>query len=290
MTSPLHRPSRWQHRSFSRHAAGLVALCSLALAGEAHASCLGPQAAILWSYPDETTASVPPDAVFWAVSHAGSVAVAIDGVALEPRGTGPVERHQFVPVAPLTEGPHELVVRASEPLQQGDERRVPFQVVAGPEVTGSASISSVDVYPLLWNDTTGEVLSPPDDGCSEPVTQLEWSCDDIIPERITRVRYESDGDIVAYLAQGGVLVPPGCASLSLSYAESFHVAAVLPSGLTEEVYFTGAVEEHALEELRPDLYQQPRACSVGFGRGAPNALGVAASVALAAWVARRRRR
>jgi hypothetical protein len=79
---------------------GLVG--TLALEGTAHAQCSPPTADIVWTYPDERTTSVPPAAVLWAViDGGGTVAVEVDGVALAPLDAGPIEKHQFVPEAPL---------------------------------------------------------------------------------------------------------------------------------------------------------------------------------------------
>jgi hypothetical protein len=286
--------------------AGLAALAVVAAERPARADCEGPRATIRWSYPDATTVSVPPDAVFWAVSHAEAIDVTIDGVPLIALGTGPVERQQFVAQAPLAEGEHVLVAYArtlasrSRSVIDSDERQVRFRVAAGPPVTGDVSISSVEVYPFLWNSSTGEWLSPPqgliDQQCGQQRTSLEWSCDDIIPSTVTLVTFDGDGDAIAYLTSDGTLVPPSCTSLLMTGSNdpaSYRVTAVLPTGLSEEHTFTGAIEEVTLEEARPDLYANPREgmlCSLGLGRRSSGALGVIVGLSLVACWARRRRR
>src|SRR5690349_5348629 len=171
----------------------------------ARADCAGPSSDIRWTYPDESTPSVPPDAVFWAVAHLGNISVEVDGIALEPREQEGPGRFQFVPAEALSEGEHELVTWTDgldvNPEAAMNERHVRFNVVAGPAASGDVSVSSVTVYP--YEIGSAGLISPPEDEydteCNELAVGLDWSCDDIIPYRLARIAYASEGAPIAYL-------------------------------------------------------------------------------------------
>lgn len=304
MIDPMHcLPARLR----SSWLAPVALLTTLALPPPVHASCLGPEAAITWSYPDETTDAVPPDAVFWVVSHVGDITVEVDGVRLSPRGTSVIERVQFVSATPLSEGEHELVARVQLASREpdagssGDERRVPFRVAAGPALEGDVVVSSVTAYPLVFGGSTPPRSPPPseyDTECSALAVGLSWGCDDIIPAYVTRIAYTSEGGAIAYLVQGDTLVPPGCASYWVNHygpdadPAAFRVAAVLPTGVAEEHAFGGPVELRTLQESNPGTFQKQRnACSLDFERRpAGHTLLAAATLAVIGGYARRRAR
>lgn len=302
MILTLHRLALGRTRGASLTALGF-ALVSLGSPSLARASCDGPEATIRFSYPDESTPSIPPDAVFWAVAHAGSVSVEVDGVPLTSRGSVDVERHQFVAAAPLAEGEHDLVilvVPSSDGVggSIGDERRVRFRVAAQAAPDALVSVDSVTLYPLAWNNRTGNLLNPPDaeydTECSEHATRLEWSCDDLIPSHLARVGYAGEGDAIAYLVQGDTLVPAGCAAFWTqgspeSDPATFRVAAVSPNGVAEENAFAGSVELRTAQDTYSDRFSSSEGCSLGSGPRSPLPFGAAVAMAVAAWCARRRR-
>src|SRR5690606_34563166 len=120
-------------------------------------------------------------------------------------------------------------------------------------------------------------LSPPPDEhdleCSELAIRLDWSCDDLIPPSLARLTYEAEGAPIAYLVQGNVLVPPGCASFWThggldNDPEGFRAAAVLSTGLAEEKAFSGSIEERTLKDIDPQRFGKPEsaACSLPAGR------------------------
>jgi hypothetical protein len=283
-------------------------LATLALPHPAHASCSGPEAVITWSYPDETTDAVPPDAVFWAVSYVGDITVEVDGVPLSPRGTSLLERVQFVSATPLSEGEHELIAkvhldsRVPDAGDTGDERRVRFRVAAAPTPEADVVVSSVTAYPLVF-DGSSPTLSPPpseyDTECSALAVGLSWGCDDIIPAYVTRIAYAFEGEAIAYLVQGDTLVPPGCASYWVRHygpdadPAAFRVAAVMPTGVAEEHAFAGTVELRTLEESNPGVFQTRRnACSLDFERrpAPPMLLGAATLLVIGGYTRRRARK
>jgi hypothetical protein len=264
----------------------------LTLPSLAWADCVAPDVTVRWSYPDESTQSVPPNAVFWAVAHAGSVSVQVDGVPLASRGVGNVERHQFVSAAPLAEGQHELLIQVVREIvlavgdvrEERDERRVPFRVAAQAAPAEAVGIDSVTVYPISVVSTAEY-----DAECSELATPLEWSCDDLLSPYVTRVGYSVEGGAVAHLVQGDTLLPAGCTSFWTrgdpnSAPATFRTAALLPTGLTVETEFAGPVE---LRTQHPDANTE--SCALALGPRSPNALGAAMGLALAAWWTRRRR-
>jgi hypothetical protein len=290
----------------------LLALGAALLPALARADCAGPSAELLWTYPDATTATVAPNSVFWAVSHAGELSVEVDGVPLAPRGSSVVERQQFVSAGPLSEGEHEFYARAEEPVADAgarvSERRLRFTVSRRELDERSVNIESVTVYPLSWN---GDALANPPSGeydtqCSERAISLAWSCNDIIPFGLARVAYEEQGGPnallppIAYLAQGGVLLPAGCPQHWVGAdtkvpASRFRVASVLSTGVSDDQVFDGEVVVRTLADVYPQRHAAPsHVCSLRGG--APGAPGVALSgcwfgaLALIGWFARRSKR
>jgi hypothetical protein len=270
----------------------LCAAIGVAAPSIARAACAGPSSEILWTYPDETTPSVPPDAVFWAVAHRGDISVEVDGIALAPRERDGLGRYQFAPGEALTEGEHELVVWTDTPSDTEDaanERHVRFNVVAGPASSGDVVVSSVTVYP--FTPGASGLISPPEDEydreCTDLAVPLEWSCNDYIPYSLARVAYASEGAPIAYLVQGNILVPPGCASFWTGGAvdtdpAAFRAAAILPTGLGEEHGFDGTIEERSLQDSYPERFQdrQSAMCSLPTGGRPPG--GVAGMTLLIA--------
>lgn len=277
----------------------------------AHAECSQPDVDLAWTYPDVYTSSVPPDAVFWAVSAGGqSITVEVDGVPLSPLGTSSVERFQFAPAAPLSEGTHELVARAEQStnLQNPDggpflarsvERRLPFRVAAGAVRDGDVAISSVDAYPQQFRGNPPRRVSPPpelyDTACTQTAVPLGDSCNDTGgPSHLARVAYEVEGLPLAYLVQGGWIVPLGCESFwapasPARDSEQFTVSAILPTGLGEEHTFAGPVD---FPPRDPGPFQDaPSACSIDFQqRPAPPWFSLVGALAIIAAAARRRTR
>ena len=231
-----------------------------------------------FTYPNEATDSVPPDAVFWVVAS-GQARAWIDQVPLTQIGTSSAERHQFVYPAPLTDGEHELVARAGDSVE-----RVTFRVAARPPSTGSASIDSVGMYPQARGPDGW--LDPP--GYDAECSSLSGG----IGKAYARVSYSGEGDVIAYLLQEALVVPSTCNTFifdTWSVPSQFSVAAILPTGVTEQHTFAGTVEVYSTEEAYPELYADgPSACSFGIGRRAPSALA-SVGLALVAWLARRRR-
>lgn len=273
----------------SRHLA-LPALLVAALGTRsAHADCQPAPPSISFTYPDETTQSVPPDAVFWVVSRAGEARAWVDGVPLSQVGSSLAERHQFTHPMPLTEGEHEFVARAGN----DDVRSLSFRVASSVPSTGDVSIDSVTFYP---SSDRLPAPNPPDDEhddeCMQYAVKLTSPCSDTgYPEK-ARVTYEGHGDAIAYLAQGYSLVSPACATFWASSTDDpessdYVVAAVLPTGVAAEHRFEGTIDVRTLEETRPDLFDRPDACTLGFGPRAPSTLACL-GLALAAWLARRR--
>lgn len=275
---PLHRIS-----------AAAVLLHTLLSARASYADCGVPPPSVEFTYPDETTESVPPDAVFWVVSPAGEARAWIDGVPLAQRETSGAGRHQFVYPTALADGEHELVAQAGN-----DSRRtVTFQVAARPPSTGTASIDSVDIYPLARGPSGW--LDPPgyDAECARLAAPLGTECNDTLDWSYAHVEYSGEGDVVAYLLQGGWIVPAQCTAFLVdtwSYdPSSFRISAVLPTGVTEARTFAGTVDVHSTREAYPELfYDGPDACSLGLGRRAPSAVA-GVGLALVAWLMRRRR-
>jgi hypothetical protein len=290
---------------------GALLASSLLWTGSAQADCGQPDVDLTWTYPDAYTGSVPPDAVFWAVSAGGeSITVEVDGVPLSAVGTDGVERVQFVPAAPLSEGTHELVARAQQGtnLQDQDggpflarsiERRFPFRVVAGAASDGDVSISSVEAYPLAYRGYPPLLVSPPpevyDAACTQTAVPLGGSCNDTGgPSHVARVAYELEGDPIAYLVQGGWIVPRGCeafwaAASPARDAAQFTVSAILPTGLAEEHAFAGPVE---FPPRDPGPFQAPpSACAIDLERGpAARWSSVLGTLAVIGAAARRRAR
>ena len=281
-------PGSLRRRILPRAAAGSILLLALLGARSAHAECEVQQPSIEFTYPSATTESVPPDAVFWVVSPAGQAEAWIDDVPLTPLGAEGVARHQFTYPVPLSEGEHELVARAGN-----DARRVvPFRVAAAPTASASVGIDAVDVYPLTQG-RSGLVESPGYETTWCPIVPLGDYCNDIIPESVAVIRYSIEGDAIALLAQGGWLVTPDCGMFSTttwsSDPASFRVAAVLPSGVGEEITYSGTIEAHEAPSASPAHYDGPDdRCSIGFGERSPSSV-VSAGLALVAWIARRRR-
>jgi hypothetical protein len=266
-------------------------LLALLCTRSAHGECEPAQPSLELTYPDATTQSVPANAVFWAVSRTGTVNVSVDGVALTARGAGPVDKHQFAPAAPLADGQHELVASV------GTERRsIRFNVAPRPPSSGSASIDTVTVYPLELSQT--ELLNPPeaqyDTDCMDLVAALDDTCNDQVPEALTRVTYASQGDVIAYLVQGRALVPPQCSTYWMPSSErpkakSLRVAAVLPTGVAAEQEFDGSIEVRTRAGTHSELLtDEPSGCSLGVDPSAPSGLA-GLGLALATWLVRRRR-
>lgn len=266
-------------RSYQVKAGLLCAFIALS-APVARADCEAPRPDILWTYPEASTLSVPPDTVFWAVAHVGEVNAEVDGAPLTPLARDGLGRHQFSPAEDLSEGAHELVVWSdSDELgaeEASTERRISFTVDAQPASSGDVSVSSVTVYPLAFGGRGGLVNPPPDEydlECSELAVSLEWSCDDIIPPSIARVTYEAEGAPIAYVVQGGVLVPRGCASYWTrgsvdSDRATFRAAAILPTGLAAENAFAGSIEERTVQDTYPERFSKPGSawCSLRAGK------------------------
>jgi len=100
--------------------------------------------------------------------------------------------------------------------------------------------------------------------------------------------------VIGYLVQGGWIVHPTCTTFVVTVWSSdpsqLSVAAVLPTGITEERTYDGTVDAHSTAEAYPELFDEPDArCSMSFGRLALNPLAGAA-LALLGWLARRRQR
>jgi hypothetical protein len=295
-------------------------LAALLWARPGQATCEGPPKVITWTYPDAGTEVVPPDAVFWAVSPGANVTLSVDGVPLSPLGASGIDRFQFAPTAPLSEGMHELVAGTEDTLFpesagiagtadggtriDAGERRFRFRVMAAPAVEGDVRISSVEAYPTAFGGTVSPGVGAPreeyDSQCTDAATALSWGCNDTGgPSYLARVAYESEGAPIAYLVQGGYLVPPGCpwfwapASAEAGSAQ-FRVAAVLPTGLAEEHVFAGPVDfppREAGPVSSPGSAGSPSACAVGFGpRPARASALAAAALAILAACARRRTR
>lgn len=233
----------------------------------ARADCLGPDTTILWSYPDESTPSVPPSAVFWAVAHLGNIRVEVDGVPLARVSS---ENYRFAPATPLSEGEHEFVAWSElgdalpDAGARSNERRVRFVVDATAPVSGDVAVDTVTIYPVAF-DNHGMLLSPPpgayDTSCSTRSVSLDWSCDDIIPGSLAQVTYRAEGAPIAYLVQRERLVPAGCPMFwahgnADSPPESFRVAAVLPTGIGEEHAFAGEVEVQTNGDVVPGRVAQ----------------------------------
>ena len=288
------RSLSWRsQRSVAVGAGVLALLCAHA----AHAACDAERTSIEFTYPDAQTPSVPPNAVFWAVSPVGTVNVTVDGVALAPRGAGLVDRHQFVPAAPLADGQHELVASV------GTERRsVRFTVAARPPASADAKVDTVIVYPLELGPGPTELLNPPpeqyDTECMELVVQLADTCYEELPAAVARVTYASQGDVIAYLVQGRALLPARCAtywmpSETRPRSEAHRVAAVLPTGVAGEQVFDGPIEVRTLAGTHSEMLggsddSGDSSCSIGVGQPAASTLG-SVSLALVAWLSRRRR-
>lgn len=292
----------------------LLALGTALLPEVARAQCAAPRAELLWTYPDATTATVAPNSMFWAVSHAGELSVEIDGVPLEPRGSSVIERQQFVTAGPLTEGEHEFYARAEEPVVDAgpriSERRLRFRVARRESDELSVNIESVTIYPLSWDGNA--LINPPsseyDRQCTDRAIPLAWSCNDILPVALARVAYEEQGGPnallppIAYLAQGEVLLPAGCpqhwvgASTETS-ASRFRVASVLSTGVSDEQVFDGEVVVRTLADVYPERNVATSSASesdgCSLGGEAPGAPGVAlpgswlSALALIGWFARR---
>jgi hypothetical protein len=302
---PIRRHSSWL-------TAGAV-LAALLWSRRGHADCPAPATAITWLYPDQGTEAVPPDAVFWAVSPAAVITLSVDGVPLAPLGTSGVERFQFTPAAPLREGEHQLVARAEDRVFSGfedsppsadggtavdaDERSLHFEVTAAPAAGGDVGITAVEAYAVAFRGAPAHRVSPaPEDydaRCTNAATELFWTCDDTGgPSHLARVAYAYEGAPLAYLVQGGYLVPRGCASFWApaspeAGSEQFRVAAVLPTGLAEEHVFTAPVDFPALDN--GSFQSSPSACSVRSERHSTSApLAAAALLGLAACARRRR--
>lgn len=242
-----------------------------------------------------STQSVPPDAVFWAVTHVGTVSAAVDGVPLVRRGASGVERHQYVSAAPLAEGEHELVIQVEAPAvppgerpDNGDERRIPFRVAAQAAPSASVSIDSVTVYPI---DAASPETPPPGEYnvyCEEMAVPLEFSCNDFLPQYRSLIRFSVEGSAVASIVQGRIL-PTSCTQLS-SYGDpdsppsDFQAAVVLPSGLTVETEFAGPVKDASHDSAESE------GCSLRVSPRPANALGALIGLAFVAGWARRRRR
>jgi len=280
-------------RSWQASAAfGAGALLALLCAQPAHAACEAAQPSLNFTYPDATTQSVPPNAVFWAVSPVGTVSVTVDGVALAPRGAGVIERHQFVPAAPLADGQHELVASV------GTQRRsVRFSVAAQLPSSADANIDTVTVYPLELGPT--ELLNPPQDqydtDCMEFVAQLADTCNDDVPPALTRVTYASQGNVIAYLVQSRAIMPARCATYWMPSddrprPEAHRVAAVLPTGMAQERAYDGPIEVRTEAGTHSEMLSgsDDSSCSIGFRQPGPSTF-TALALALTAWLARRRR-
>jgi hypothetical protein len=281
--------------SWERPAAVAAGVLALVCARPAHAACDAAQPSIEFTYPDAQTQSVPPNAVFWAVSPVGTVNVTVDGVALAPRGVGLVDRHQFVPAAPLADGQHELVASV------GSERRsVRFTVAQRLPSSADAKVDTVIVYPLELGPGPTELLNPPpeqyDTDCMELVAQLTDTCYEELPAAVARVTYASEGDVVAYLVQGRALLPARCATYWMPSdtrpsPESHRVAAVLPTGVSSEHAFDGPIEVRTMGGTHSEMLESSddsSSCSIGSRRPAASTLG-GASLAIVAWLFRRRR-
>jgi hypothetical protein len=290
---------------------GALLASSFVWTASVQAECSQPDVDLAWTYPDVYTSSVPPDAMIWAVSAGGqSITVEVDGVPLSPLGTSSVERFQFVPAAPLSEGTHELVARAEQStnLQNQDggpflaarsvERRLPFRVEAGAVRDGDVAISSVDAYPQQFRGNPPRRVSPPpevyDTACTQTAVSLGDSCNDTGgPSHLARVAYEFEGLPLAYLVQGGWIVPLGCESFWAAASPErgsaqFTVSAILPTGMAEEHTFAGPVDFPPRE---PGPFQDaPSACSIDIQqRSAPPWFALLGTLAVIA-AARRRTR
>lgn len=242
-------------RSTSRIALGVLGwLGALALEGTAHAACAPPGADIIWTYPDATTTSLPPDAVLWAViDGGGTVTVEVDGAPLTPLGSG-IDRLQYAPAEPFAPGPHELVVRAVRDgsfglRPQTNELHVPFSVANGLPVAGAVNVDSVRFYPAYDGD---EKLDNPPVGreledCSLQGVPLTQRCDDTyISEGYQRVAYRAQGNPIAYVT-GDTLFPASCATLWSETSQptdpgDFSVTTVLATGLESSRGYTGDIE------------------------------------------------
>lgn len=305
--SLVRRLRRHAARPLGSWLAPLALLAPLPWPASAQADCVGPDLAITWTYPNLSALTVPPDAVFWVVSESSTISASVDGVPLTPLGTSLAGRTQFVPAEPLSEGEHEFAARAeneyapasagAEPYVNSDEQHIHFRVDARAAREGDVSITSVEAYELSFRGSPPKRVNPPpeeyDGACTQLAIPLGYECNDTGgPPYLARVAYDWSGaPPLAYLVQGGWLVPPGCLSFwartESSTPEEFRVAAVLPTGLGEEHAFTGEV---AVTEAEPGPYANPpSACSIQPGRRTSPSLLLAIAMLSALGVRLRRR-
>jgi len=264
-------------RSTSQISLGVLGLIgALALERTAHAACSPPAADIVWTYPNAAAATLPPDAVLWAViDGGGTVTVEVDGNPLDPLGSG-IDRLQYAPAEPFAPGPHELVVRAVRDGSYGlppqtNELRLPFSVANDLPVTGAVNVDSVRFYPAYDGD---EKLDNPPVGremedCSLQGVPLTQRCNDTyISEGYQRVAYRAEGDPIAYVT-GDTLFPASCATLWSETTEptdpgDFSVTTVLATGLESSRGYTGDIDIRSPDGAEPIT----SACSLGSGAGA----------------------
>jgi hypothetical protein len=286
-------------RSASRIALGALSLLgALALEGTARGTCAPPGANIVWTYPDETTASVPPDAVFWAVIDGGGrVTVAVDGIPLAPLGSG-IDQLQYVPAEPFAPGPHELVVRAVRDGSYGlppqtNERRLAFTVASDVPVAGVVNVDSVRFYPAF--DGEERIDNPPVgrdmEDCSAQAVPLTPRCDDSGSfEGYQRVGYRAEGNPIAYVT-GDTLFPANCTTLWSEALEptdpgDFSVTTVLATGLEASRGYGGDIEiRNPAGSERSES-----ACSLGGGKRSGSLAAPACALLGALLMLRRRAR
>jgi hypothetical protein len=274
-------------RSASRIALGALSLLgALVFEGTAHGSCLPPGANIVWTYPNETTAAVPPDAVLWAViDGGGTVTVEVDGTPLTALGSG-INQLQYVPAEPFVPGPHELVVTAVRDGSYGlspqtNEKRLAFTVANDLPVAGTVNVDSVRFYPAYDGD---EMIDNPPVGrevedCSLQAVPLTSRCDDFGGfQGYLRVGYRAEGNPIAYVT-GQTLFPASCATLWSETIEptdpgDFSVTTVLATGIEASRGYGGDIE------LRNPATSERIESGCSFGSGTRTACLAAPAAAL----------
>jgi hypothetical protein len=289
-----------------------VGPCAVALLGgvmlwsrPAAASCSGlePSRELVFSYPDATTASVPANAVFWAVGTTGPVArVLLDGVELSRLGRAPHELVQFVSPAPLALGPHELaIIVPTDPQYSDDDTPIPtatfrFDATEPGSFEADGEIVSLKTYPTLHNPRLSP--HPPEEAfegdCSDRAIDLAPGCYDIIPPAMVRLELAPDPRARGYI-MSNYLLPADCAVFfPYPYAQPsdtpYSVAAILPTGLGGEVPFEGTAQRIEYEPP-PGTYRDgpPGWCALSFGVRSPAHVGSIAALAGALALLGRRR-
>lgn len=122
----------WQSTSLRFSALVLVFGCTAWARSAAALNCGTPPPRLEFTYPDESTPPIAPDAVFWAVGTTEVVLTAAyldDGVELTPSGAAPPANWMFVPPEPLDPGEHSVRF-VFENFHPGDEEdlEVRFEV------------------------------------------------------------------------------------------------------------------------------------------------------------------